>query len=246
MFSKRAIGFVYLFAIVCALLVFRLAFIVVQNGKTYETMAKKQQHRQVTVRNIRADIYDRNGEKLTDVSKQKLYLSGKGEVSPKKGDSNFVLEVKKRFPKLAGHIVGYTSSDGKGVCGIEKQFDFVLKDKGSVVLEFAADATGSPLGSLNLLKNKTKSSAGVKLTIDAPIQKAAESVMDKHIKKGAAVVLDCKSFDILAMVSRPDYNGTEIEKYCTSSGGELLNRAIMGYNAGSVFKIITKNNSINL
>ena len=239
MFSKRANMFVYICVALFILLVARLSYIVIQNGRTYETMARKQQIREITVKNIRADIYDRNGVKLTDVATEKLYLTQKGTLSHKKIDSRFEINTKKRNSGMANHLIGYTSPDGRGVCGIESEFDFVLKTKGKVQLSYMADATDSPLGSYRLTTDKHETKAGVNLTIDARIQEVTLSVMKEHIKKGAAVVLDCKNFDVLAMVSLPDYDASAIESYKDSKNGEFLNRAVLGYNAGSVFKIVT-------
>jgi len=44
---------------------------------------------------------------------------------------------------------------------------------------------------------------------------------------------------VLAMASRPVYDTEKIESYFSSDEGELLNRALCAYNAGSVFKTIT-------
>ena len=63
--------------------------------------------------------------------------------------------------------------------------------------------------------------------------------MDKWVSKGAVIVLDTQSFEVLAMASRPIYDGENIESYLESDEGELLNRALCAYNAGSVFKIVT-------
>jgi len=65
----------------------------------------------------------------------------------------------------------------------------------------------------------------VKLTIDYNIQKTAEEVMDKYNLKGAVVIEEVSSGDIVAMVSKPDFNPNEIEKYLDSPDNELFNRA---------------------
>ncbi|NLD46274.1 MAG: peptidoglycan glycosyltransferase, partial [Clostridiaceae bacterium] len=89
----------------------------------------------------------------------------------------------------------------------------------------------------------------VKLTIDYHIQKITEEVMDKYGLKGAVVIEDVVSGDIIAMVSKPDFNPNMIEEYLNSSNNELFNRAVASYNLGSIFKIIVLasayNNNIN-
>lgn len=237
--SKRARVFVAVILGVFAILAARIMYIWVENGKTYETMAISQQKRQVTVKSLRGDIEDRNGKKLTDSVKEKKYLTKSGEIMTRNNEAEYEFEIERRTPDTANHIIGYTNGDGQGVCGVEKTYDSLLKNKGNVILSYMADAMGTPVDSFVVNSNRKSDSARVCLTIDADVQKIAEDVMDKYIKKGAAVILDCRTFDVLAMVSRPDYNMAQIEYYKNSPDGELLNRALMGYNAGSVFKIIT-------
>ena len=238
MFSKKA----KLTGIICfiafSLLALRLCYIMAESGKTYKTMAINQQKRNVKIKDIRGEIKDRNGIALTDTERRPLYLLNSGKLSDKKSDAKYFFEFIKREPITTKHIIGYTNSDSLGVCGLEKEFDSVLKGGGSVYLEYMADATGTPVKSFEIRK-ETLPTATLDLTIDAEIQKIAEETMDKHIQKGAAVIIDTETFDVLAMVSRPDFETKNLENYSTSTDGELLNRALMGYNAGSVFKIIT-------
>lgn len=222
-----------------ALLSVRLLYINIEKGKTYETMAKTQQQRQLIFSQTRGNICDRYGISFTDREKKTLFINGKGEISQSKKDAVFEFETKKRAPTLAGHVIGYTNSDGKGVCGIEALCDEKLKGDGYSYLSYTADANGTPVGNFEIKTQKSKSEKNTELTLDYRIQEIAENVMDKHIKKGAAVVLDCKDFDVLAMVSRPLYDADKIASYKNSKDGELLNRALMPYNAGSVFKIVT-------
>jgi len=211
----------------------------VMDGKAYETMALIQQKRESDVSYLRGEITDRNGTKLTDTKQKKKYLQSDGTLSDDESDAKYEFELPQRFPETARHIIGYTSSDGQGVYGIEKQFDYVLRNKGKIALSYMADARGMPVDSYRLSESLTGNKSSVSLTIDSKIQTIAEEVMRKYIKKGAAVILDCNSFDVLAMVSCPDYDPEKLEEYKNSENGELLNRALMGYNAGSIFKIVT-------
>lgn len=224
--------------VILALLGVRIVYIMVQNGKAYEAMAISQQKRTVTVKNIRGKILDKSGTELTDTALEDRYLLSDGTLADLNKNAKFKFKVPKREAQTARHLIGYTSFEGEGLCGIEKQFDFLLKNNGKIALSYMADATGAPIDSFNIL-NQEDNSTSVSLTIDGNIQKIAEEVMDKYIKKGAVVILDCKSFDVAAMVSRPDYNLKKLKDYSKSENGELLNRALMSYNAGSVFKIIT-------
>lgn len=240
MFSKRIRGLAILCYCIFFLLSLRLMHIALRNGAAYETMAQNQQKKEITVKKLRYDITDRNGISFTDAGIQKMYLQDKGEITSENSEKTvFSFESSTRAPLIAGHVIGYTSADGTGLCGIEKQYDSYLKDRGNVSLGFMANAGGAPVDNFELKTDEGKAKSGIRLTLDYHIQKIAENVMDKYIKKGAAVILDVDSFNVLAMVSRPSFDSDDISKYSSSSDGELLNRALLGYNAGSVFKIIT-------
>lgn len=80
------------------------------------------------------------------------------------------------------------------------------------------------------------------LTIDADLQKAAYKMF--WGRKGAAVAIDPKTGAVLAMVSSPGYNPTQIKQNWDdlkeNPNKPLINRATQGlYPPGSAFKIIT-------
>ena len=75
------------------------------------------------------------------------------------------------------------------------------------------------------------------LTLDADLQRLAERCAT--MTRGAVVITDAQSAEILALVSRPDYQPTEVAAAMTAADSPLLNRAITDYNCGSVFKIVT-------
>lgn len=79
------------------------------------------------------------------------------------------------------------------------------------------------------------------LTLDNGLQKAAYDALDG--RKGAAVALNPKTGEILALVSSPGFDPNTIEKdwekIKSDESSPLLNRALQGlYPPGSVFKII--------
>ena len=239
MFSKRTKSMRFVCIIIFALLAIRLVFIWGPHGATYTSAVQNQQQSHVSLKKLRGDITDRHGIAFTDRESQTLGITHSGSVTLEPEDSMYTFSFKKRAPRLASHIIGYTTADGFGICGIEKNFDTALKNKGSISLSYTSAASGAPLDSFNINEKRTDSPTQISLTLDYHIQKIAEEVMDKYIKKGAAVILDTNTFDVLAMVSRPTFDASGVDKHVNSADGELLNRAVMEYNAGSVFKIIT-------
>ena len=88
----------------------------------------------------------------------------------------------------------------------------------------------------------------LQLTIDADLQRAAEEAFRAAGFDGAAVVLDPRSGEVLALVSRPAYDpnafaaGIDAAAWTALTGdplGPLQNRALQGrYSPGSTFKIV--------
>ena len=243
MFEKRAKSIAAASLCVFLLLSIRLSYISFYKGASYEAVAYNQQKREILLKTKRGKIFDRKKIPFTDNKHKKMYLNKNGEISSKKDDSVYEFDFLLREATSAKHLIGYTADD-KGVTGIEKEYDNILKDKGNIYLSFMANAAREPVDGFNIYEENYKDSQGVVLTLDKHIQKITEEVMKKHIKKGAAVVLDIESFDVLSMVSLPDFDSQNIDKYTNSNDGELINRALLGYNAGSVFKIVTASSAL--
>lgn len=140
------------------------------------------------------------------------------------------------------HILGYVGGENKGVSGIEYVYDDVLSGyPASEELVSVLDARGQVIQGLmfKVRKEQHENKSGVVLTIDKRVQQLAEEVADKHIKKGAVVVMDVQSKEILAMLSRPQYNPYEIGKIKDDKDNSpFINRALTPYHPGSLFKIV--------
>lgn len=168
----------------------------------------------------------------------------------------FFTEVKKSSNNLSGikiynstnrysndctltHLIGYCDGEGNGKVGIEKAFDDELKAfGGETTASFFVDARRKVIGGSNIEINKTsRDLGGIVLTIDKDIQKIAEKAMDNKITKGAVVISDIKTGEILSLVSRPNFNQNNLENYLDSDDAPFLNRCFNKYNLGSIFKI---------
>ena len=138
----------------------------------------------------------------------------------------------------ASHIIGYTDKDGVGICGMEKLFNDELTQN-TPVKATLKDGSGKSIPIFKTNESGNEKEQYVKLTLDYHIQKITENVLNNHKIKGAAVVMDVNSFDILSIASRPQFDRNNVEIYTKYGDTELLNRALSPYNAGSIFKIIT-------
>jgi cell division protein FtsW (lipid II flippase) len=86
----------------------------------------------------------------------------------------------------------------------------------------------------------------MRTSIDLSVQRAADSLLADH--KGAAVLLDAKRGEILAMASHPTFNPSNLgdeKALLTNPNSPLLNRATQGkYQVGSVFQLFAQANSL--
>ena len=129
---------------------------------------------------------------------------------------DFRPEVRRVYPlgSLAGHLVGFTDIDGRGLAGVERHFDEALRVKDSALA----------------------------LSVDARVQHALAAELGRALAKfrasgAAGLVMDAATAELLAMVSLPAFNPNFFR---LAGKEELFNRAALGvYEMGSVFKIFT-------
>ncbi|MEV0613586.1 penicillin-binding protein 2 [Nonomuraea sp. NPDC050404] len=106
--------------------------------------------------------------------------------------------------------------------------------------------------SIDLFTGEPTKGASVDLTINPKAQKAAYDALRQSGKRGAVVALDPKTGGILAMVSLPTYDPTELsgtdkskvfsryDELAKEKSQPLLNRVVaQTYPPGSTFKVVT-------
>lgn len=146
-----------------------------------------------------------------------------------------------QYGSLASHILGYVDNDYKGVNGISKSFDHVLKGKdGFRMVE--RNAMGEII---SISEKQTRSPIpgdDIYLTIDKRYQAVAEEELKNSLKQtsgesATCIIMNPNTGEILAMANINDYDPNYFWKY---SDFERKNRAITdSYEPGSTFKAIT-------
>ena len=165
------------------------------------------------------------------------------------------------YGKIAAHIFGYVGEisreqldsgeypgtrkgDTIGKYALEKAYDQYLRGKdGGRQVE--VDARGRELSILGA--TEPSPGANVTLTLDIRLQKALE--LELWEVRGAGVLMNVQTGEILAMVSRPAFDPNEFSLRLTSErwneivrdpGHPMQSRAIQGmYPPGSTFKVVT-------
>lgn len=154
----------------------------------------------------------------------------------------------KRLDSLA--TKGYRMGDLIGQMGLEEQYESVLRGRDGVRY-IEVDAKGRVVGIPDdMPKTEPVPGRHIRTTIDLDLQKVLEDAFADSLN-GAAVVLDPRNGEVLAMASSPriDPNifslpirrrAKEWAKLALDSRRPLNNRAIQGtYEPGSTFKIVS-------
>ncbi len=169
-----------------------------------------------------------------------------------KSNGLVVAEAQKRYglEALATHVVGHVGpDDGEGKVGLELIFNRELSGSMPNALAAVVDGKNNLVKGLGFrLWGEFVSSRpyNLVLTIDGNIQKKVEEIIDERIKRGAVIVMDSQNGDILAMASRPNYFQTSLSDYLKRTDNykafletqPFINRTILSYPPGSVFKIV--------
>ncbi len=134
--------------------------------------------------------------------------------------------------------IGYISG-GVGKTGLELLYDNLLRGADAYRVTANTDALRRiiPGYSINV-SDKGSGRYTVKTTLDLEYSRICKEALKKNGVTGAAVLIDADSFDILAMESAPGFDPENIAVYLNSDGGNLINRCVQSYDAGSIFKII--------
>jgi penicillin-binding protein 2 len=167
------------------------------------------------------------------------------------------------FQTTAAHVLGSLRRDNSSMEGEESFFSYRLPDfRGVVGIEFGFDRQLRGLaGAKSVLVNNVgyrqtenvwtpaEPGSNVVLTLDLHIQQAAEKALQSAngpTTRGAVVVLDVHSGDILAMVSSPTFNPNAFVPRISREEYQRIadlhaekNRATQeNYMPGSIFKLV--------
>jgi cell division protein FtsI (penicillin-binding protein 3) len=128
----------------------------------------------------------------------------------------FEEEERRIYPygNIFSHLIGYVNRENKGLAGLEKSYDEFLQNQ----------------------DDKTP----LKLTLDSRLQSIVNEEIDKAIDKfsaegGSAVIIDPNNGEILAAISKPDFNP---HFPGNAKDEELFNNYALGvYELGSIMKM---------
>ncbi len=160
----------------------------------------------------------------------------RGSIQDKNGEvlvksTKYKTSVKRKYvyPRSFSHVIGY-SSKNLGSSGLEAFYNKELMSSSDTI-----EALRSQINDYYIQGNT------INLTLDRSLQVYASEQLGS--KRGAIIVLRPDTGEILAMVSKPNFDPSNIqndwESLIKDKKSPLLNRAVEGlYAPGSIFKLV--------
>ena len=240
--KKRLITLLVVFCFAFTVIVGRLGYIMFSGkyavSSTYNSYT-------LTIDRLYPTIYDRNLKKLTNKSESLAAVIRPNEKCLSELELLFDSDERREIiDELSQGYPMIRKIDNYNSCKYIKIFDtknrhdeFTLARHlitdcetlfsdhiGSMTINFTVDAIGRLLDGDEgtVYENNYSSKYGAVLAIDTRIQENVEKAAE-NMKKGAVVVLDIETGDVLASYSKPN---------------DYLNRAFNSYTVGSVFKLV--------
>jgi len=245
------------FALVVTGFGYRAYSLQVAQGDTYAHISRENTLDRSLIFSTRGVLYDRTGKELAWNEAQ---LATSTAASVATSTDLYALREYARQPGLA-HVIGflqYPKADSKGkwwreeyagISGVELSFDDLLRGtNGSAMVETNA------LGKVERENMVVPPVNGRDLTlsIDADMQSELYTRLSEHaqrqgFKGGAAIIMDVRTGEVLALTSFPEYDhsaftdgiSSVVKAASTDARTPLINRAVAGlYTPGSIVKPI--------
>lgn len=183
-------------------------------------------HRQELINNS----YNGRAQILTAKNIRGTIYSNQGEVLAETVVGSDKEEVRQYpYDKMFAHVIGYATN---GRAGVEALANYYLINSNAPLSEKVS----------NDVAGEKYAGDDVYTTLDVNLQEVAYNALGVY--KGAIIVSKPSTGEILAMVSKPDYDPNQIdaiweELVADKESSILLNRATQGlYPPGSTFKIV--------
>jgi len=199
-----------------------------------------------------ADALNMNPQEVRRLSKgKKAFVWLRRQVTPRQAKRVTALrlkgiglyrEAKRYYPRgsLAGHVIGLSGRDSRGLEGVERYYDQYIRGEGaSSVVE--RDALGRRVLASGVETLNVPSGADVQLTLDVSLQHLSEKYLEATVRKyraraGTVVMVDPFTGEVLAMANYPSFDPNH---YTRQARSRWRNRAITDtYEPGSTFKAI--------
>jgi cell division protein FtsI (penicillin-binding protein 3) len=143
--------------------------------------------------------------------------------------------------QVAANLLGYVNFRDRGKEGIEQMLDPMLSGKdGTATYLVGPDGEQLPLADQTVVEPEP--GTGVRLTIDQDLQflaqqRLAEAVRSARGSSGAAIVMDVRNGQLLALADYPTFDPNHYSDFTQEDFGSAAIRDV--YEPGSVEKVLT-------
>lgn len=157
-------------------------------------------------------------------------------------------EPKRYYPgrRLASHVLGFVDIDGRGLEGVEAQYEGILQgEPGSMTLE--QDPAGRPLPQAEFTYERPRPGRSLFLTIDKELQYFTQATLVDATRTfnadgGTAIVMRPDTGEILALANVPDFDPNRAGRFTDQ---DRRNRALTDvYEPGSAYKIVATSGAL--
>ncbi len=156
------------------------------------------------------------------------------------------------YSSLLSQIIGFTSSDGLGLSGLELYYNQYLAGVNGLSL-VDSDASGKELSNANSYYVPSIDGLNIELTIDFSLQAKVEKIlsnamMETGAKSVSALVMQPQTGEILSIATLPSYDLNDIPRDDTDALNELSRSFIINdtYEPGSTFKTVVAAMALDL
>jgi cell division protein FtsI/penicillin-binding protein 2 len=146
--------------------------------------------------------------------------------------------------RLASHAMGFCTAELTGVYGIERFHDTLLQPE-FTRWEGPVDSASEQIPWMVTPVMLPQPGTDLVLTLDRTIQALAEAELARSVREyqadgGTIIVMDPRTFEILALASLPDYDPGQYVDFFAYSPPPFEDPAVsQQYEPGSTFKIVT-------
>lgn len=142
---------------------------------------------------------------------------------------------------LAANVIGFVGRDGSGLAGIESRYDKLMRGKAGSH-EYEVTPNGQPMPSGLDRQVPAAPGTSVELTLDRDLQYVAQQSLATRMQQtgaftGSAVVLDTRTFQIMALASYPSFDAANPGAAPAAARGNAAVSSVV--EPGSVHKAIT-------
>jgi len=146
--------------------------------------------------------------------------------------------------RLASHLLGFCNAEGECFYGVEEFHDALLQPK-DVEWQGPVDLYSEPLPWVVSPVVLPKPGTDLVLTLDRTVQalveeELARSVQEYQAEGGTIIVMNPRTFEILALASLPNYDPGRYINFFSQTPPPFGDPAVsQQYEPGSVFKVLT-------